>query len=300
MTILVTGGTGYIGSHTVIQLLEADKDIVILDNLSNSYEIVLERIHFIQESGLKFIWSNDMMWTTPEELEAIQKNQVDCVLFTSAFHKEALGPSIFAANPSQHTAILENYFDSTNWPYVKRPKKEVVTCGKVSRADFMKFSEDFPIFYESATRGLATNFSIMGWSEALKAKYAWHPFSERWKFLPPNAIKTQDWYTSIDVFLYDCSHLFRESQGRTLIEAQLTGCPVVAPKKWNFPNMVWNERTGFLWDTLEEAQEEMRALMDYDYRTKKGLLASEFTRAIWCDATTAKRNWNNILSSINT
>lgn len=47
MTILVTGGTGYIGSHTAIQLLEAGKDIVILDNLSNSHEVVLMRIHSI-------------------------------------------------------------------------------------------------------------------------------------------------------------------------------------------------------------------------------------------------------------
>lgn len=55
MTILVTGGTGYIGSHTVIQLLEAGRDIVILDNLSNSHEIVLERIHTITGKSPVFI-----------------------------------------------------------------------------------------------------------------------------------------------------------------------------------------------------------------------------------------------------
>ena len=36
MAILVTGGAGYIGSHTVVELLEADEDIVIVDNFVNS------------------------------------------------------------------------------------------------------------------------------------------------------------------------------------------------------------------------------------------------------------------------
>ena len=45
--LLVTGGTGYIGSHTVIVLLEAGFDIVILDNLSNSNATVIDRIEKI-------------------------------------------------------------------------------------------------------------------------------------------------------------------------------------------------------------------------------------------------------------
>ncbi|MFA5235649.1 MAG: UDP-glucose 4-epimerase GalE [Bacilli bacterium] len=44
MAILVTGGTGYIGSHTVCALLEADYEVVIVDNLSNSKLLVLDRI----------------------------------------------------------------------------------------------------------------------------------------------------------------------------------------------------------------------------------------------------------------
>lgn len=45
--ILVTGGVGYIGSHTVVELLTAGDEVVIVDNLSNSNEVVLERIHQI-------------------------------------------------------------------------------------------------------------------------------------------------------------------------------------------------------------------------------------------------------------
>ena len=42
--ILITGGAGYIGSHTAVELLENGEDIVIVDNFSNSKPEVLENI----------------------------------------------------------------------------------------------------------------------------------------------------------------------------------------------------------------------------------------------------------------
>ncbi len=45
LNILVTGGTGYIGSHTCLQLIAAGMTPILLDNLVNSKESVLERIH---------------------------------------------------------------------------------------------------------------------------------------------------------------------------------------------------------------------------------------------------------------
>ena len=44
MKILVTGGAGFIGSHTVVELLNAGHDVVIVDNLCNSCEVSLERV----------------------------------------------------------------------------------------------------------------------------------------------------------------------------------------------------------------------------------------------------------------
>ncbi len=47
MAILVTGGTGFIGSHTVVELFGIDRDVIIVDNLSNSKKTVLDRIEAI-------------------------------------------------------------------------------------------------------------------------------------------------------------------------------------------------------------------------------------------------------------
>ncbi|MBE6576347.1 MAG: UDP-glucose 4-epimerase GalE [Ruminococcaceae bacterium] len=47
MAILITGGTGFIGSHTVVELIEAGREVVIVDNFSNSKPVVLDRIEAI-------------------------------------------------------------------------------------------------------------------------------------------------------------------------------------------------------------------------------------------------------------
>jgi UDP-glucose 4-epimerase len=53
--ILVTGGTGYIGSHTVVELLAAGNEVVILDNLSNSRKEVVDRIETIAGRRPEFV-----------------------------------------------------------------------------------------------------------------------------------------------------------------------------------------------------------------------------------------------------
>ncbi len=54
MTLLITGGAGYIGSHACVELLEAGYDIIVLDNLSNSKEEAIKRIRKITGKDFKF------------------------------------------------------------------------------------------------------------------------------------------------------------------------------------------------------------------------------------------------------
>ena len=55
MSILVTGGTGYIGSHTVVELINSGNDVIIVDNLSNSKLCVLDRIEKITGKRPTFV-----------------------------------------------------------------------------------------------------------------------------------------------------------------------------------------------------------------------------------------------------
>ncbi len=55
MAILVTGGTGYIGSHTVVELLSVGAEVIIIDNLSNSKALVVDRIEQITGKRPAFI-----------------------------------------------------------------------------------------------------------------------------------------------------------------------------------------------------------------------------------------------------
>ena len=60
MAILVTGGAGYIGSHTVVELLNAGKEVVVLDNLCNSSPKSLERVKQITDKEAK-LYEGDIL-----------------------------------------------------------------------------------------------------------------------------------------------------------------------------------------------------------------------------------------------
>ena len=55
MRVLVTGGAGYIGSHTCVELLEAGHEVCVIDNLCNGHEEALERVRGITNCELKFM-----------------------------------------------------------------------------------------------------------------------------------------------------------------------------------------------------------------------------------------------------
>ena len=88
--VLVTGGIGYIGSHTVIELLNEGYEVVIVDNLSNSSILVLDRIKKITNKDVKF-YNIDV--TVKESLRRVFKeNRIDSIIHFAAL--KAVGESV--------------------------------------------------------------------------------------------------------------------------------------------------------------------------------------------------------------
>ncbi|MDO4671221.1 MAG: UDP-glucose 4-epimerase GalE [Aerococcus sp.] len=90
MSILVTGGAGYIGSHTTIELLNAGYDVVIVDDLSNSQVEVLDRVEQISGKQPKFYEINIL--DHDKLREVFQKETIDAVIHFAAF--KAVGESV--------------------------------------------------------------------------------------------------------------------------------------------------------------------------------------------------------------
>ncbi len=90
MKILVTGGTGYIGSHTVVELINKGHEVVIFDNLYNSKIETIDAINKITGVKVKF-YEADM--TKPEELKAVfEENKFDIVIHFAGL--KAVGESV--------------------------------------------------------------------------------------------------------------------------------------------------------------------------------------------------------------
>ena len=78
MKILLTGGAGYIGSHTAVELIEAGYDVVIADNYSNSKEDVIDRIEKIVN---KKVTAYDVDFTDYKAVDKLfEKEDIDAVI----------------------------------------------------------------------------------------------------------------------------------------------------------------------------------------------------------------------------
>jgi UDP-glucose 4-epimerase len=90
MTILVTGGAGYIGSHTCVELLEAGYDAVVVDNLSNSDRKSIERVEKITGKPLP-LYTSDLL-----DIDALnrifEKHTIDTVIHFAGY--KAVGESV--------------------------------------------------------------------------------------------------------------------------------------------------------------------------------------------------------------
>ena len=90
MAILVTGGAGYIGSHTVVELQNAGYEVVVLDNLSNASEKSLQRVEAITGKKVPFYKADILDRQALEEIFA--KEKIDsCIHFAGL---KAVGESV--------------------------------------------------------------------------------------------------------------------------------------------------------------------------------------------------------------
>ena len=101
MAVLVTGGAGYIGSHTCVELLNAGEEIIILDNFVNSKPEALNRIKTITGKDFRF-YEADLL-----NKEAIDKvfaeNSIDAVIHFAGL--KAVGESVMQPIRYYHNNI---------------------------------------------------------------------------------------------------------------------------------------------------------------------------------------------------
>ena len=90
MVILVTGGAGYIGSHTCVELLEKGEEIVVIDNFCNSKPIVIEKIKEITKKDFKF-YEVDLL-DKPKLEKVFQENDIKEVIHFAGL--KAVGESV--------------------------------------------------------------------------------------------------------------------------------------------------------------------------------------------------------------
>ena len=153
-TILVTGGAGYIGSHTTLELLQAGYDVAVVDNLSNASEESLRRVQKLTGRSLVF---HQVDLLDPEALDAVfQQHEIDAVIHFAAL--KAVGESV--AKPLEY--YRNNVTGTLNLCFCMR-NHDVRTLVFSSSAtvygepDTMPITEDFPL---SAT-------NPYGWSKLM-------------------------------------------------------------------------------------------------------------------------------------
>ncbi|MBP5605004.1 MAG: UDP-glucose 4-epimerase GalE, partial [Ruminiclostridium sp.] len=107
MTILVTGGAGYIGSHTVVSLLENGYEVVVVDNLVNASKKSIDRVEQITGRKVKFFEADTLDRSAMKDI--LDKEKIDaCIHFAGL---KAVGESVckpweYYKNTIQGTLIL--------------------------------------------------------------------------------------------------------------------------------------------------------------------------------------------------
>ena len=101
MAILVTGGAGYIGSHTCVELLDAGYEVVVVDNLVNSSRESLKRVEEITGKSLRF-YEVDLL-NQKALTKVFKENDIDAVIHFAGL--KAVGESVYKPLEYYHNNI---------------------------------------------------------------------------------------------------------------------------------------------------------------------------------------------------
>lgn len=142
--ILVTGGLGYIGSHTCVELLNNNYNVIVIDNLSNSKIEVKDRIEKITNKEIKF-YENDVCDKIALQ-KIFEENNIDAVIHFAGF--KAVGESV-----SKPLEYYQNNIDST-----------IILCQTMQEFNCKKiiFSSSATVYGDSKIMPLKEEFPIGG------------------------------------------------------------------------------------------------------------------------------------------
>ena len=148
MKVLVTGGTGYIGSHTVVELLNNNMDVVVIDDFSNSKPEVLENIKKITGKDFRFYEVN---YLDREKLEKVFEENPDIESVINFAGFKAVGESV--------KKPLEYYINNVSGALVLLDTMKKYNVKKfVFSSSATVYGEKNPIPYiETMETGKATN-----------------------------------------------------------------------------------------------------------------------------------------------
>ena len=125
MKIFVTGCSGYIGSHTCVELLNNGYDVVGLDDFSNSKKEVLDKIYKITGKNIKFYEGNMLDKNLLNKI--FSENKIDCVIDFAAY--KAVGESI--------KLPIEYYIELLNLFQFQRLLKQVVLLIHMEQVNYL-------------------------------------------------------------------------------------------------------------------------------------------------------------------
>jgi UDP-glucose 4-epimerase len=142
MAILVTGGAGFIGSHTIVELLNENNDVIVLDNFCNSKPVVLERIKKITGKDFKFYEADLLDYDAIDKI--FEENDIDSGIHFAGL--KAVGESVLQPLRYYHNN-LTGTFNLCN-VMQKHGTKRIVFSSSATvygKPESVPIREDFPL-----------------------------------------------------------------------------------------------------------------------------------------------------------